>query len=147
MFLLAVHSFCASCDALESWFFNCSIDTPSPYTIACPKSGLFEVPCVPLVECEGTRSTFVDCLPSEGRSPGTALCLALTLGWAGVDRYYLRYPTIGFFKLFTGGFFGFGWFLDIVLIALRIAEPARGVPYKYQAGKPALIRLSGDSYV
>jgi TM2 domain-containing membrane protein YozV len=82
-------------------------------------------------------------MPSEGKKVGTALCLSILFGWLGADRFYLGYPTIGIFKLLTGGFFGLGWYVDIFMIALRIVGPAKGEKYKFQPGGNFQIRLPG----
>ena len=71
----------------------------------------------------------------------------LSVGFFGVDRFYLGYPTIGLFKMFTGGFFGLGWYVDIFLIALRIAKPARGGVYKFKPEANFRIRLPGDIWM
>ena len=142
------------CEDLDYWLFNCSLslavkgsETDESYEIVdCPKSGEYEVPCVPLVECEGTRTQAVTCYPTEGKSASVALILSVFVGWLGVDRFYLEYWTIGLFKLFTGGFFGLAWYLDIFLIALQIVKPARGGVYRL--GRPAqfIVRLPGKNY-
>lgn len=143
------------CEDLDYWLFNCSLSAAAgesagveAYTIECPKSGLFDVPCVPLegVTCEGERTQKVACHPTNGKSAATALILSVCLGWLGVDRFYLEYWTIGLFKMFTGGFFGLGWYLDIFLIALQIVTPARGGVYKMERAAQFIVRLPGRNY-
>ena len=88
----------------------------------------------------------VRCQPSEGKNPGTALALSIFLGFLGADRFYLGYHTIGIMKLFTGGFFGLGWLLDIFMIALRIVKPAHGHDYMFKPGGGFLVRLPAPDY-
>ena len=142
-----------SCSELDPWLLNCSMPSANdtyPYTIYCPKSGKFEISCVPLVECEKTEDTVtrtIACHPTDGKDPGTALCLSIILGFLGADRFYLGYPTIGLFKLLTGGFFGLGWYIDVFLIALRIVQPARGGVYMFKQGANFIVRLPGPDYL
>jgi hypothetical protein len=146
MFWFVVSVLSQNCSDVSEWLFNCSIDATPPYTIQCPSSGFLEVGCVPLVDCDGNRSALIRCYPTDGKSPATALCLSVVLGWTGADRFYLGYTTIGLFKLFTGGFFGLGWYLDIFMIALRIAKPARGEVYRFMPGANFQVRLPGPGY-
>jgi TM2 domain-containing membrane protein YozV len=145
-------SFSVDCASLPDWLFNCTLPCEhdgSPCSITCPPTGFHQLACEPLVECNSTVSEKVigvTCAPTEGKSVGTALTLSVILGWAGADRFYLGYPTIGLFKLFTGGFFGLGWYLDIFMVLLRIAKPARGGTYAFAKGANFLVRLPGRQY-
>jgi TM2 domain-containing membrane protein YozV len=49
----------------------------------------------------------------------TALILSIFLGWLGIDRFYLGKFGTGIIKLFTLGFFGIWWIIDIILIAVK----------------------------
>ena len=106
-----------------------------------------EIPCQSLVECTGNVTKLIKCYPTEGKRPSVALCLSVVLGFLGADRFYLGYPTIGLFKMFTGGFFGLGWYIDIFLIALRITKPARGGVYKFESGGNFRIRLPSEIWM
>lgn len=141
------------CSELDPWLLNCSFppkDAVLPYEVDCPKDGKFQYSCVPYdgIDCNGERKVLrtINCYPSHGKNPGTALCLSVILGFLGADRFYLGYPTIGLFKLLTGGFFGLGWYIDIFLIALRIVKPARGGVYMFKPDGNFRIRLPGPDY-
>lgn len=146
---------CMKCSDLPDWQLNCSIipqsETDKPYTMNCPSSGKYTYDCIPYegITCEGDKTVqkSLNCYPTEGKNPGTALCLSIVLGFLGVDRFYLGYPTIGLFKLFTGGFFGLGWYIDIFLIALRLAKPARGGVYEFSDQANFRVRLPGPMYL
>jgi hypothetical protein len=146
MFLFVVSSLSLNCSNVPVWLFNCTLDISPPYSLPCPSTGFYDVPCRPLTDCDATYNTTIACYPTEGKSIGTALTLSLVLGWAGADRFYLGYPTIGLFKLFTGGFFGLGWYLDIFMLALGITQPARGGTYQFKVGAPIQVRLPGPDY-
>lgn len=57
-----------------------------------------------------------------------ALLLAIFLGFGGIHRFYVGKIGTGLLWLFTGGFFGIGWFIDIVLIALGAFRDKYGYP-------------------
>lgn len=46
-----------------------------------------------------------------------ALLLALFLGGFGIHRFYVGKVGTGLLWLFTGGLLGFGWLVDVILIA------------------------------
>ncbi|EAY19994.1 TM2 domain containing protein [Trichomonas vaginalis G3] len=138
------------CASLNRWYLDCNMSTSKdPFVITCPSSGYYEYSCTPVVECEGetTVKQKVLCYPTDGKSPAIALTLSVVLGFLGADRFYLGYPTIGIFKMFTGGFFGLGWYIDIFLIALRIAKPAQGNVYRFEPNANFRIRLPGEVWM
>lgn len=156
LLLLQLTKALPQCSELDYWNFDCplngmnfteGIPENATYSLDCPETGQFPIECTPRVQCEGKVIRYVKCIPSTGKSGGTALLLSVLLGWLGVDRFYLGYPTIGLFKMFTGGFFGLGWYLDIFLIALQIVTPARGGAYRNIADRTVIrVRLPNALY-
>lgn len=53
----------------------------------------------------------------QRKSKLVAYTLSVFFGWLGLDRLYLGFYLLGFFKLFTFGFFGLGWIFDVVYIS------------------------------
>ena len=147
-FLLSTTYCDKNCEDLDDWLLNCTIEEGGYYTIECPKSGYYEVNCSSLVTCNGTGYVVrsIPCYPTDGKDPTVALALSIFLGFLGADRFYLGYYSIGLFKLFTGGFFSFGWFLDIFLIALRILKPAHNEIYKFMPNGNFVVRLPAPIY-
>lgn len=45
----------------------------------------------------------------------TGILMAVLLGWAGGYRFYKKQTGLGIFYLLTGGGFGIGWIIDIVV--------------------------------
>jgi TM2 domain-containing membrane protein YozV len=52
------------------------------------------------------------------------------LGAFGVHRFYVGKIGTGIIYLFTGGLFGFGWFIDALLIAFGKFKDSNGLPLK-----------------
>ena len=48
-----------------------------------------------------------------------SLLLCIFLGWLGIHRFYEGKVVTGILYLFTLGFFGVGWIIDIIRIALK----------------------------
>lgn len=59
-----------------------------------------------------------------------ALLLAIFLGYIGVHRFYVGKGGTGIIYLFTGGIFGIGWFIDIIMIAIGSFKDEFGLPLK-----------------
>ncbi len=53
-----------------------------------------------------------------GKSQIVALILCIFLGGFGIHRFYLGYTGAGILYLLTGGLFGIGWLIDIVLLII-----------------------------
>ena len=49
----------------------------------------------------------------------TALIVSILVGWLGADRFLLGQTGLGFLKLFTLGFGGMWWLIDLALIACK----------------------------
>jgi TM2 domain-containing membrane protein YozV len=151
MFLFSLFFISASsddCFSLPDWLYNCTIpkdainEDTNTFLVSCDATGIVQLTCDPLIDCNGPYRTFsIPCAPTTGKKIGTALVLSIFLGWLGADRFYLGYPTLGIFKLFTAGFFGLGWYLDVFLIAVRITTPSGGIPYMFEPGANFQVRL------
>lgn len=57
-----------------------------------------------------------------------ALLLCIFLGLGGVHRFYVGKVGTGILYLLTGGLFGIGWVIDIILIALGSFRDKYGYP-------------------
>ncbi len=67
---------------------------------------------------------------TSDKSKITALLLCIFLGEFGVHYFYVGRIGMGILYLFTAGFFGIGWLIDIFRIALgsfrdNVGEPLR----------------------
>jgi TM2 domain-containing membrane protein YozV len=56
----------------------------------------------------------------------TALLLCIFLGGLGVHRFYVGKVGTGIVWLLTGGVFGIGWIVDIVMIAVGKFKDKQG---------------------
>jgi hypothetical protein len=63
---------------------------------------------------------------SSELSRPVALLLSISLGFLGVDRFYLGYGILGLLKLGTLGGCGLWWAIDILLIATGALRDADG---------------------
>jgi len=110
----------------------------------CRPNGTIQVICWPAdgIICEGPRNftKCEKCIYTNGYDFTTTLTLSLFLGNFGIDRFYLGYPTIGLFKLFTFGGFLIGNWIDIILIATQTLKPADGSNYVMKINGPRISR-------
>lgn len=83
-----------------------------------------------------------------GHSHTRALAYSAFLGLVGADRFYLGYHALGVAKLLTGGFFFFGYYLDLILIGTQMLLPADGSDYSIPLNGPVMspTRLSDATY-
>lgn len=62
------------------------------------------------------------------KSRWLAFILCFFLGKFGVHRFYAGKIGTGLLWLFTGGFFGIGWIVDLVFIGIGAFEDSSGLP-------------------
>jgi len=55
-------------------------------------------------------------VPGSIKNRWLALILCIFLGPLGIHRFYVGKVGTGVFYLLTGGFFGIGWVIDILMI-------------------------------
>uniref|UniRef100_A0A0N5CDL5 TM2 domain-containing protein n=2 Tax=Strongyloides papillosus TaxID=174720 RepID=A0A0N5CDL5_STREA len=114
-------------------------NTSQPITCAPGNTILLNCTIIPGLKCQingtiNTKTWFMKklnngCTYSTNYSYHTAVTLSVFFGWLGIDRLYLGYYAIAFFKLITFGLFGVFYLLDVILIALQILGPANGEQY------------------
>ena len=66
----------------------------------------------------------------SSKSKWTAFILCFFLGWLGVHKFYVGKVGMGILYLFTCGLFGFGWLIDLILIACGSFKDSAGLPLK-----------------
>lgn len=59
-----------------------------------------------------------------------ALLLCIFLGYFGAHKFYVGKVGMGILYLFTMGFFGIGWLIDVILIATGSFKDEFGLPLK-----------------
>jgi TM2 domain-containing membrane protein YozV len=52
--------------------------------------------------------------------------ISLTLGFAGIDRFYKGDPWLGVLKLFTLGVFGVMYLIDAIIWTIDLGKELRG---------------------
>jgi len=62
------------------------------------------------------------------KSKLATLLLCIFLGYLGVHRFYVGKIGTGILWLFTGGIFGIGVIVDIIMIATNDFTDAQGMP-------------------
>lgn len=59
-----------------------------------------------------------------------ALILCFLFGYFGIHHFYVGKKSMGVLYIFTMGLFGFGWFIDIILIATGAFKDKYGLKLK-----------------
>ena len=59
-----------------------------------------------------------------------ALLLCIFLGPLGIHRFYVGTVGTGILWLLTGGLFGIGWLIDLILIAAGVFRDGDGLPVR-----------------
>ncbi len=67
------------------------------------------------------------------KSKWVAFFLCLFLGYLGIHRFYVGKAGTGIIWLFTGGLFGLGWFVDLIIILFGGFCDKAGQPLRYGA--------------
>lgn len=85
----------------------------------------------PQVIINNMSATNFDFTPGISRkSKITALLLCIFLGGLGAHKFYVGKVGMGILYLFTAGFFGIGWFIDIFVIAAGAFKDEFGLPLR-----------------
>lgn len=71
------------------------------------------------------RSDFIPGVSRKNKT--TALLLCIFLGVFGAHKFYVGKLGIGLLYLFTGGLFGIGWVIDIILVACGSYNDERNI--------------------
>ncbi|KAG5677836.1 hypothetical protein PVAND_007558 [Polypedilum vanderplanki] len=127
------------------------IDKNTQSVIGCKNDSTATVRCLASegIICSDTgNNTFygkIDCDYTNGKHFDVALILSIFLGMFGIDRFYLGYYAIGFFKLFTLGFLFLGQLIDVILIASQILGPADGSKYIIPVYGPKLTIIQSNN--
>ncbi len=75
---------------------------------------------------------------SSPKSRTVTSILCLLIGIFGVHRFYIGRPFTGILYLFSIGFFGFGWLMDIILSLFGVMNDGKGRPIRLWAPPPQL---------
>jgi len=122
---------CQYCWQTPHWQHSCTASAHCQATATPRKTYVANCTAHPEVACLGRRR-FLKSRPCDwtaGYSWATALCLSVTLGGFGADRFYLGHWQEGIGKLFSFGGLGVWTLMDVVLIAIGYLGPADGSLY------------------
>lgn len=72
------------------------------------------------------------------------LLVTIFLGWLGVHKFIERKTGLGVVYLLTGGLFGIGWLIDVIIAFIKYTESTKSntLPSNY----PIKIDVVGESY-
>jgi RNA polymerase subunit RPABC4/transcription elongation factor Spt4 len=100
------------------------------HTNACPNCGYLPVQ-LRSTAGEEREVRYVEVKPAvSGKSRLAALLLVLFLGVLGIHRFYVGKVGTGILYILTGGFFGIGLLIDLILILCGAFRDKRGLPVK-----------------
>ncbi len=57
--------------------------------------------------------------PARMRNKWVAFLLCLLLGFVGAHKFYEGKAGMGILYIFTGGLFGIGWFIDLIILLCK----------------------------
>ena len=101
-----------------------SMLAPPPYTY---REGQWNPPS-PTYYAPPNYPPYMEVISASSR--WVALLLCIFLGGLGVHRFYVGKIGTGVIYLLTGGVFGIGWLVDVILIALREFHGFCGCAFK-----------------
>jgi TM2 domain-containing membrane protein YozV len=64
------------------------------------------------------------------KSSLTTLLLCLFFGFVGAHRFYTGHVLVGVIYILSGGFFGIGWFVDLIFIIFGGFQDSDGNPLR-----------------
>lgn len=133
------------CSDVYPWQMSCNESNLSnrEWAIAnCQADNTWNQPCevYDKVNCTGEKSFLRKqwCPNRKGKNYSIAVILSFLGGIFGLDRFYLGYPTIGFMKMFTFGFFFVGYVCDIILVTTQRVMPSNGMGFYVSQPFPIL---------
>lgn len=92
---------------------NLTRDLSGPQLLPPPQA----IPRPPMAPAYTGYNYAVDAVAGPPKDRTVSLILAIVLGTVGIHRFYTGYVGLGILYLFTGGLFGIGWIIDIIMMA------------------------------
>lgn len=79
------------------------------------------------IEAENAPVVTVDEIEKSPKSRGISIVLCIFLGWLGIHRFYTGKVATGILWLFTGGLFGIGILVDLVMLLFKAYTDSDGL--------------------
>lgn len=79
------------------------------------------------VKTEESQINTADEIVSSPKSRGISIVLCIFLGWLGIHRFYTGKVATGILWLFTGGLFGIGILIDLVMLLFKAYTDSDGL--------------------